>query len=137
MLEGGLDEELVFTATAVGVAVVRLIHPGLLRWVRAPAHLAELPSPPPTPTHSCFLGPAGHPTCRLGQGWAILAPSLPSCFTWWTALKLRDARSTEGRARLWACLGYLIHNISPPHRHAGHTQTRHHTERPPSLLSLS
>lgn len=60
---------------AVKAAVVGLIHPGCPRKVRAPAppskaHIAT--------THSCFLGNVQHLTCLLGQGRALLAPSLPS-----------------------------------------------------------
>lgn len=50
---GELEEELVFAITTVEAAVVGLIHPGFLRYVRAPAppskvHIAT--------AHSCFLG---------------------------------------------------------------------------------
>lgn len=76
---GELEERLVFTITAVGAAVVGLIHPRLFRRVRAPAppskvHIAA--------THSCFLGPVRHLTWQLGRGWALLLlPSHPAWFS--------------------------------------------------------
>lgn len=69
MLEGELDDELVFTITAVGAAVVGLIHPGLLRCVRAQPHLAELTSPPPTPASWVLWD-------TWPAGWGRAGPSL-------------------------------------------------------------
>lgn len=116
-MEGELEEELVFTITAVGAAVVRLIHPGLLRWVRAPAppskvHIAT--------THSCFLGPVRHLTWQLGR--AGPSCSFPSILLGLVSNPEAQARSTEGQGRLWACQEDLTHTISPPLRRARHAQ---------------
>lgn len=69
MSEGELDEKRVFTITAVGVAVVGLIHPGSSDALEARPHLAELTPPPPIPASWVLWG-------SWPAGWGRAGPSL-------------------------------------------------------------